>query len=76
LNAEQQKAFSSHPRAQQETEHDSPAFSTEPDPTNLIASMVDAQSLVIFGQNPESIRAGKRRSRTVAPGQGSLFSWN
>ena len=76
LNTEQQKAFSSHPRVQQQTEHDPPAFSTEPDPTNLIAPMVDGQPVLVFGQSPESLRAARRRSRTVAPEQGSLFSWN
>jgi superfamily II DNA or RNA helicase len=76
LNTEHGKAFPSHPRADKEEEHIPPVFWAEPDPASLIVSAVDAQPVLIFGQNPESLRTGRRRSRTVAPEQGSLFSWN
>ncbi len=76
LNTEHQKTFPTLPRAEESVEHRPPAFASEPDPANLIASVVDAEPVLIFGQHPESIRSGRRRPRTVTPEQASLFSWN
>jgi superfamily II DNA or RNA helicase len=76
LNAEHRKTFPTRRRSDDEFEPTSPAFAADPDPADLIASVVDAQPVLIFGQNPASLGSGRRRTRSVVPEQGSLFGWN
>jgi hypothetical protein len=45
-------------------------------PQSLIESAVNMQPVLVFGQRPESLKSGRRRSQQKPPEQPSLFGWN
>ena len=47
---------------------------TQPDPAGLVEGAMDAASIVVFGQRPQSLSGRRRRGRPVVPEQASLFS--
>jgi hypothetical protein len=49
---------------------------TQPEPAGLVESAMDAGSLVVFGQRPQSLSRKKRRDRLAVPEQASLFGFS
>jgi superfamily II DNA or RNA helicase len=47
-----------------------------PDPGDLIEAAINTVPVLAFGQRPESLQSARRRPRSVAPEQASLFGWN
>ena len=77
LNAEHQRLFP----ARQETESTAGMpVSTDPERSvssqGLIDRALDSHSVLVFGQQPEELRGGRRRQRSPEPVQGLLFHWN
>ena len=49
---------------------------TVPEPSDLIEAAINTSPVLAFGQRAESLRGTRRRPRSVAPEQASLFGWN
>jgi broad specificity phosphatase PhoE len=46
------------------------------DPAYLVQAAINTESVVAFGQRPAVLSSRRRRTRTTAPEQTSLFSFN
>jgi hypothetical protein len=76
LHLEHQKLF---PTGRQEDADDAGTNGyggANSEPANLIEAAISAEPVLIFGQSSDSLKAGRRRSRAVAPEQPSLFGWS
>jgi len=49
---------------------------TQPDPASLVEGAMDAASIVVFGQRPQSLSGKRRRGRPAVPEQASLFGFS
>ena len=70
LNTEHQKLFPTTPRSGDETssiEMPGILLETQPVPAGLVESAMDAASVVVFGQRPQSLSGKRRRGRLTAP---------
>ncbi len=45
-------------------------------PNNLIEAALNSSSVAVFGEKHQENRSARRRPRSPAPEQGSLFNWN
>jgi len=79
LTAEHQKLFPTNSRSEDETssiEMPGILLETQPEPAGLVESAMDAASIVVFGQRPQSLSRKKRRDRLAVPEQASLFGFS
>ena len=77
LTAEHQKLFPGRSHSDDDassTEMPGVLLDTQPEPAGLVESAMDAGSIVVFGQRPQSLSGKRRRGRPVVPEQASLFS--
>jgi len=77
LNTEHQKLFPRNSPSENETssiEMPGILLETQSDPTSLVEGAMDAASIVVFGQRPQSLSGRRRRGRPAVPAQASLFS--
>ena len=76
LHQEHKNLFPTDRRAPEIAEIGDSPRETNPDSASLIEAAIDGEPILVFGQRPDSLRSGRRRSRAVAPEQQSLFGWN
>jgi hypothetical protein len=79
LTAEHQKLFPGRSQSDDDasfTEMPGILLDTQPEPAGLVESAMDAGSLVVFGQRPQSLSRKKRRDRLAVPEQASLFGFS
>jgi hypothetical protein len=79
LSTEHQKLFPTTSRREDETssiEMPGVLLDTQPDPASLVEGAMDATSIFVFGQRPQSLSGKKRRGRPAVPEQASLFSFS
>jgi hypothetical protein len=76
ISTEHQKLFPATSPSEDETspiEMPGILLGTQPSPAGLVESAMDAASMVVFGQRPQSLSRKKRRDRLAVPEQASLF---
>ena len=49
---------------------------TQPVPASLFEGAMDTESIVVFGQRPQSLSGKKRRGKPPVPRQASLFGFS
>ncbi len=49
---------------------------TQPAPASLVEGAIDAASITVFGQRPQSLSGKRRRGRPPVPEQASLFGFS
>ena len=79
LNTEHQKLFPTTSRSEDETssiEMPGVLLETQPAPAGLVEAAMDAASIVVFGQRPQSLSGKRRRGRPAVPEQASLFGFS
>jgi len=79
LTAEHQKLFPGRSLSADDaplTEMPGILMDTQPEPAGLVESAMDAASIVVFGQRPQSLSRKKRRDRLAVPEQASLFGFS
>ena len=79
LTAEHQKLFPTNSRNKDEAssiEMPGVLLGTQPSPAGLVESAMDAASMVVFGQRPQSSSGKRRRGRLAVPEQASLFGFS
>ena len=79
LTAEHQKLFPGRSQSDDDapfTEMPGILLDTQPEPAGLVEGAMDAGSLVVFGQRPQSLSRKKRRDRLAVPEQASLFGFS
>ena len=80
LTAEHQKLFPgrshSDDDASASTETPGILLDTQLEPAGLVESAMDAGSIVVFGQPPQSLSGRRRRGRPAVPEQASLFGFS
>ena len=79
LNTEHQKLFPTTSRSEDETssiEMPGVLLETQPAPAGLVEAAMDAASIVVFGQRPQSLSGKRRRGRPTVPEQASLFGFS
>jgi hypothetical protein len=77
ISTEHQKLFPTNSRGDDDAlpiEMPGVLLDTQPDRARLVEDAMDAASIVVFGQRPQSLSGKKRRARSVVPEQTSLFS--
>jgi len=77
LNTEHQKLFPTTSRSEDEAspiEMSGTLPGTQPDPARLVESATDTTAIVVFGQRAQSWSGKRRRAKSAAPEQPSLFS--
>jgi len=77
LSAEHQKLFPSNPHGDDDASSiqlSGLLQDTQPDSASLVERAMDAASIVVFGQRPQSLSGRRRRGKPVVPAQASLFS--
>jgi superfamily II DNA or RNA helicase len=77
LNTEHQKLFpATSPRNGDASSAEPPGIlvGTQHVPADLVEGAINAGTIVVFGQRPESLSDRRRRGRPVVPEQASLFS--
>jgi len=72
LNEEHQKLFPAHVAAEKSAD---PGAEEASEADALVEAAMATEGIVLFGQQPQDLH-GRRRPRSVAPEQGSLFNWN
>jgi len=78
LNTEHQKLFPTNSHSRDDapsTEMPGMLLETQPEPGRLVEPM-DAASIVIFGQRPQSMSGKRRHGRPAVPEQASLFGFS
>ena len=79
LTAEHQKLFPGRSHSDDDassTEMPGILLDTQPEPAGLVESAMDAGSIVVFGQRPQSLSGKRRRGRPAVPEQASLFGFS
>jgi superfamily II DNA or RNA helicase len=79
LTAEHQKLFPGRSHSDDDassTEMSGILLDTQPEPAGLVESAMDAGSIVVFGQRPQSLSGKRRRGRLAVPEQASLFGFS
>ena len=78
LTAEHQKLFPGRSQSDDASITEMPGIllETQPEPAGLVESAMDAGSLIVFGQRPQSLSRKKRRDRLAVPEQASLFGFS
>jgi hypothetical protein len=79
LSSEHQKLFPTKSRSNDDAlpiEMPGVLLDTQPDSARLVEGAIDAASIVVFGQRPQSLSGKRRRGRTAVPEQSSLFGFN
>jgi hypothetical protein len=80
LSTEHQKLFPTRSHSDDDasasTEMPGILLDTQPEPAGLVESAMDAGSIVVFGQRPESLSGRRRRGRPAVPEQASLFGFS
>ncbi|HET9308176.1 MAG TPA: hypothetical protein VFO46_19315, partial [Candidatus Sulfotelmatobacter sp.] len=79
LNREHQKLFPTNSHSEDGTsskEMPGILLETQPEPAGLLESVMDAGSIVVFGQRPQALSGKRRRGRPVVPEQASLFGFS
>jgi hypothetical protein len=77
LNTEHQKLFpAASPRNGDASSAERPGIlvGTQHVPADLVEGAINAGTIVVFGQRPESLSGRRRRGRPAVPEQASLFS--
>jgi hypothetical protein len=76
LHQEHQKLFPTdqHTPGRNETQNTSGESSSEL--ASLIETAMDMAPVLVFGQQPEELKAHRRRTRPAVPEQPSLFNWS
>jgi hypothetical protein len=73
LHQEHEKLFVTREEPSQESEDETVTIS---DSGSLIESAIQIQPVLVFGQDADTLRSRRRRSRASVPEQPSLFNWN
>jgi len=79
LNTEHQKLFPTNSHRDDDAsaiEVPGILLETQSDPTSLVEGAMDAASIVVFGQRPQSLSGRRRRGRPAVPEQASLFGFS
>jgi len=78
LSAEHQKLFPAGARSDNDVMPiETPgSLLTESGPASLVEEALDSNSVLIFGQRPESLSGSRRRGRPSVPEQASLFNFS
>jgi len=78
LNSEHQKLFPAGARSDNDVMPiETPgSLLTESGPASLVEEALDSNSVLIFGQRPESLSSSRRRGRPSVPEQASLFNFS
>jgi hypothetical protein len=79
LSTEHQRLFPTASRSEDETSFiEMPGIlrDTQAAPASLVEGAMDAASVVVFGQRPQSLSGKKRRGRLTVPEQASLFGFS